>query len=385
MKADSKDSPLWVYPDPVTGPNVLSGAVFLYFPGPLLFTLPPQVLTPGSYNLLPLIKERQPDWSWIFLRLFRAWRQQQDGSRKMLEALEPLRGKAFKVMWLVYAATSEALEESATLVASSGMSMEEVAELISRDNASGEIIRHIMLERFLELDEDVDTLFDYCGKLFARERLEELLTKGYLLRLPMWRDLTVSDTTVMLTNERLSKFLSALPVEPTAPSNPELDNDVIAWELFRQILSPRLDPLNAGRAEFIAKLLESRKGEIERLKVKCCALAEEIKQPATLAELPDKVELFIKKRVEGEVADLLQLDRRSAEDFFVSLFVDKTTWAATLALIYSLIAGQIHITSGAAIAALSSVGAKGFKAATDRHRKLKQNDYALVYTVTRKS
>ena len=258
-----------------------------------------------------------------------------------------------------------------------------MANMVNPLTASGELIRHIMLEAFLELNGDVEALFKYCGELFIREPLPHLLVKGYFLRMPM---LTQNPgMPVLLTNENLTEFLSTLPIEAVVETAEEIDNDVIAWELFRQILSPHLDPLNAKRAELIAELLESRTEEIERLRLKCLALADEVKQPGMLEKLPSQIEKFIKTRLEREIAELLQIDQRALEKFFNALFADEKTWLAILTFITGITANQIHLTTGAAIATLSSIGAKAFKTAADRRQKLKQSDYTLVYTIRRKA
>ena len=374
-------SPLFVFPDPVTEPEMLSGAAFLYFQQPLMFTLPPLVLTEDSYQLYPLIQERKPEWGNIFFNLFEAWRNQHDKLRETLEALEPLR-KSFKIVWLIYPANLEALERSSILAESSGLSLDSIAEMINPSTASGEIMRHIQLEAFLELDKDINALFEYCGEFFVREPLPHLLTKAYLLRLQMLTKMRKAP--LLLTNERLTKFFDNLPVETTAKIDKTIDNDVIAWELFRQILSPRLDPLNANRAQLIAELLNSRRNEVENLRLKCPVLAEQVKQPSTLQKLPTQIERIVKTQVEKELAELLQLNRQALEAFFTALFADDKTWLAIYSFIAGVSTGQVHLTTGGAIGALSSISAKAFMAAADRRHKLKTSDYTLVYSIVRK-
>lgn len=382
MDINQEHSPLLLLPDPVTMPEMLSGAAFLYFEGPLWFTIPPVVFTQDSYALLPLIEERKPEWASIFSNLFGAWRQQHDSSRQILDAIAPLK-QNFKTIWLSYPAGLDALESSTTLVTSAGFSLDSAAKIINPLHASGEIIRHIMLEEFLQLGQDIEALYKYCDNLFTSEPLPHLLAKGYFLRVQFLARMRQGP--VLLTNELLSQFLDKLPIETEAQASEEIDNDVIAWELFRQILSPRLDPLDAKRAKLIARLLESRKGEVERLRSKCYALANQVRQPKTLHELPNKIEGLIRSQVDREIAELLQLDRQMLEAFLTSIFTDEKTWLAVLAFIISVATGHVYVTTGAAIAALSSISAKAFKAAADRRQKLKQNDYALVYTISRKA
>ncbi|MBN2186576.1 MAG: hypothetical protein JW732_03895 [Dehalococcoidia bacterium] len=301
----------------------------------------------------------------------------------MLDVIAPLKEKSFKNVWLAYPANSEALERSNILAISSGLSLDLIANIINPFTASGEIIRHIMQEVFLQLNEDIEALFKYCGELFTREPLPHLLAKAYLLRMPM---LTQNPSTpVLLTNESFTEFLNALPVEARVEGTEEIDNDIIAWELFRQILSTHLAPLNAKRAELIAELLESRTGEIERLRLKCLALADEIKHPSELEKLPTQIEKVIKTRVEKEIAELLQINQRALREYFDVLFADEKTWLAVFAFITGIVTKQIHLTTGAATAALASISAKAFKMAADRRQKLRQSDYTIVYTIRRKA
>ncbi len=332
--------------------------------------------------MLLLIEERKPEWASSFSNLFRAWHQQLDSSRQILDAIAPLK-QNFKAIWLSYPAGLDALESSTTLVTSAGFSLDSAAKFINPLHASGEIIRHIMLEEFLQLGQDIEALYKYCDNLFTSEPLPHLLAKGYFLRVQFLARMRQGP--VLLTNQNLSQFLDKLPIETEAQASEEIDNDVIAWELFRQILSPRLDPLDAKRAKLIARLLESRKGEVERLRSKCYALANQVRQPKTLHELPNKIEGLIRSQVDREIAELLQLDRQMLEAFLTSIFTDEKTWSAVLAFISSVATGHVYVTTGAAIAALSSISAKAFKAAADRRQKLKQNDYALVYTISRKA
>ena len=96
-----------------------------------------------------------------------------------------------------------------------------------------------------------------------------------------------------------------------------------------------------------------------------------------------QVRQFIRTQVQEEIADLLKLDRDTLEQFFIGLFSDDKTWLSLAAFLAGIIGGYTNITTGAAIAALSSVGAKAFKTAADKREKLKRSDYALVYNLSR--
>lgn len=381
---DTPGSSIFVYPDPITATDMLSGAVFLYFDRPLILTLPPQIIEPASFELLDVIKKQKPAWSQTFLNLLAAWKQQQDAHGEVLSILNPLKNSSFKNVWVVYPADSSALERAGELIASTSLSLDSVAQLINPLNASGEIIRHILLEAYLTVNKDIKALFNYCGDLFAREPLPYLLTKGYFLRLPIFAQAPEKDLRILLTNPHLIKFLNALPVSATTSADESLDNDVIAWELFREILSPILDPLDLERSELIAEMLTSRSEEVDRLRQKCRSLADQVKEPKGIEEMISQVERLIRNQVQKEIADLLKLDREALGQFFVALFSDDKTWLSLGAFLVGIIGGHINITTGAAIAALSSVGAKAFKTAADKREKLKRSDYALVYNLSRR-
>lgn len=372
---------LLVLPDPVTEPDVLSGATFLYFKEPIWFSVPPDVITQDSFELLPLIKERKPKWGDIFWNTFNFWRQQLDGSKKTIAIMAPLKDN-FKTLYLSYPCGLDALEDSTTLITSAGFSLDSISDIIDPFHASGEIIRHIMLETFLELDKDIESLYEYCGRLLTAEPLPHLLAKGYFLRARFLSQMLQGP--VLLTNERLCQFLDRLPVDAVAQVGEDIDIDVIAWELFRQILSPRLDPLDAERAKLIAELLKSRKDEIERLRTKCQALATQLRQPKTLQDLTKRVEWLIRTQIEKEIADLLQLDRKSLDAFLTNVFSDEKIWLSVAAFISGVVTAQVYISTGSALVAMASIGAKAFKTAADRRQKLKESDYTLIYTLKRR-
>ena len=379
----SEPNPGLLFPYSITDVSMVSGATFLFFKRPIMMTLPPLVITEGSYDLFPLIRERRPEWAATFLGLFETWREQHKGWERSLRTLEPLRSASIKVLWLSYPADSRALERSEMLATSTGMSLDGLADLINPYTAAGEIIRHIMLEAFLEHDEDIERLFNYCSGLFGSEPPSHILAKGYLLRLQLLE--AMRDAAILLTNERLVSFIEQLPVQSTADSYEAIEDDVIAWEFFRQILSQRIDPLNESRARLVVRLLRRRSGEIQRLRSKCFSLASQVRRPSTLKRLPKEVESIVRSEVETEVADLLNLDRETVREFFRDLFSDQKTWLAVCAFISGVVSGQFYIQTAGAMGALSSVGAKAFKAAANRGKKLQQSDYRLVYSLTRKA
>ncbi|WP_338826201.1 hypothetical protein MTBGP_06910 [Moorella thermoacetica] len=377
-----KESLLLAYPDPITNPSMITGAVFLYFNQPIAVTLPPMVITQESYELLNLVTKRKPDWGTSFLNFFRGWRYQQNSFDKVIQLFKPLQEeKRLIVAWNSYPAGIESLEKAKNLLEHYGF--EEIFQSINPLTGCGEIIRHIMLERFLELNQDLNALFDYCGELFAGASEDRLLVEGYLLRLPMLYALGKS-TPLLLTNERIWNLLCTSN-DVTAEDDTKLEEDVFAWEVFRQIVSPVLDPLDSKKIELILHLLKTRQEQIERLKIKCLSISQRATQPDNILSLPSQIQRLLKMEAQKEIADLLELDRNALEDFFVTLFSDEKTWLALLTFIAGVINGQLTITTGGLLGTLASVGAKTVQVASKRKNKIKRSDFALVYSIKRLS
>jgi hypothetical protein len=369
---------------PVTTLDTVSGATFLYFEEPILLTLPPQVITTEAFDVLRLVDERQPPWKQTLHGLLARWVSQKRGNHESLEMLAPLKDKCFKVIWLVYASDTSALSACEAMIASAGYSLREAANFVHPANAAGEVVRHIFLEAFTSLDQEISRLFDYCDQLFTNNSIEELLVKSYFLRLPMLQGHIRGSTRILLTNELLLQFLERLPVEGSLnPPSAEDILDTAAWELFRRIISPALDPIDERRMALIGKLLDSKKNEIERLKSKCVLMAGDIDTSLTRDVLSKQMEKVIRNKASKEIAELLELDRRANEQFLINLFGDEKTWIACATALGGLLSGEILLTTGAAVAALSSVGAKAFKSAAERRSKLKSNDFSLLYSISR--
>ena len=403
------------FPDPIFELDMVSGACFLYFREPILFTLLPTVslVFVDPFKLVELVRQRNPQWADNFFTVFNLWRRQHESYSKTAEVLGPLHGQGYKTIRVVYPRGSSAMKESSMLLESSKLQLDDIYQTIDPVCASGELVGHLLFEMYLEkvhkekdtdairrmstdyyqalltrgptyLDQkaDLEPLFEYCESLFTQESLASLLVKSYMFRMPMLKGYR----TMLLTNQRLVTFLSSLPVEYTgdAPSPKYIDDDVIAWELFRELLSPKLDPLDERRVALICELRESRKEEVEHLRLKCQTLAEELRETGTQDVMSDVVTTFIRRHVEREISELLRLDKTALENFFESLFSDEKTWLFIVSLIGGMLSGTPYLTAGATVAALCSVGAKAFKAAAERKRKLRESDYALIYRISQK-
>jgi hypothetical protein len=395
-------------PDALWRSAMVSGALFLYFKDEQIYsTLHPSVSTfltgvdPTSF--FRLVDERRPAW-WpkfeMFLSLSGTYRGSLHATR---EQLKPLASRT-KSIWLVYPRDQHALDEAQELLSSSPLPPAEIVNLIDPYSAADELFAHLFLEKVAELygpgpsqnlpwgegevgwdpvprrQVDWSALYQYCEVLFNSMTLEQLLAGAYMLRLSMLRELKVDG--VLLSNERLVPFLMSLPVD--APALPaQVSNeawDMVAWEFFRQLVSPRLDPLDKKKAEHVASLIEHRSGEIERLKGRCLQLGQQLAQePIDLTTLRESVRNHIRANVQKEVQAALDLDRDTVEGLLTEVLADEKAWVAILTLLSSLAVGGPIVTAGSAIYALGNVGSKAVSAAGKRRERLKSQDFALLY------
>ena len=225
---------------------------------------------------------------------------------------------------------------------------------------------------------DWRALYEYCDALFRPVELDELLTTAYLFRLPILQALP----SVLLTNSNLIDFLASLPVEAKRKNDrgaAEVELDVVAWEFFRQLVSPVLDPLDKDAVDKTLRIIQHHPDEIGALKRRCFSLAQELGADADLEVLQGRISQHIRGKVEGEVQAVLSLDKKAVTDLLDKVFSDKQTWIGIATFLYSLATGGAVITAGAAIYALSTVGSKAVRVAYDRRQRLQMNDYALLY------
>jgi len=186
---------------------------------------------------------------------------------------------------------------------------------------------------------------------------------------------------VLLSNPNMVKFLASLPFETTTAVDP-VDLDVVAWEIFRQLTSPRVDPINQQTVETIQRLTRRHSSEIDSLKRRCFTLAKELGAETDLEKLQQRIGQHIRGSVESEIQDLLVLNKATTKEFLDTVFSDQKTWVGIATFLYSLTQGGPLITAGAAIYSLSSVGSKVVKATAQRRKKLETSDYALIYRMS---
>jgi hypothetical protein len=401
-----------ILPDAIWNPAQVSGAAFLYFrDDKLAFTLHPSVSTfltginPLSY--LKYLDAKSPSWKPEFIKFYNLWRTHQLNLHSTDKILSPLRETSISTIWLSYDRGAHALETSDEIIASSSLDVDAISGLIDPFHAADELFAHIFFEKVLEVlhphqgqeflvNLGKDSIRDgkksvelrsnfewepihlYIGELFEQNSLPVLLTRAYMFRMPM---LQQSDG-FMLSNERLISFLASLPVIHDGKKGDqdfEITTDVIAWEFFRQLLSNYVDPLDHSKVDTIRKIVKAREDEIERLKNKCYDLARELSTEKNLEKLIRLISDHIKANVLGDLQDLLQIDKKSFDQFIGEVFSDQKVWAAIATFLFSLIHGGEILTAGSAIVGLSTLGAKAFKQAATRKEKLRSSAYSLIY------
>lgn len=229
---------------------------------------------------------------------------------------------------------------------------------------------------------DNSKLYEYCGNIFSKTGIEKLLTQAYFLRLNIFGNKFIGSG-FLVSNERILDFLQSLPVEYQMEKDLETDSDledVIAWEIYRQILSPYIDKEEKD-IYLVKSLIEKRQKELLRFKDKCLLLAKEFRDNSKNKSFSEKISQHVRLRALKEIQELLMLDKEGLTDFVNLVFSDEKNWLALAGFIIGLFAGGPIITAGATIVALSNLTAKAFKVNADINKKIKSSDYAIIYRI----
>jgi hypothetical protein len=377
-------------PDPISNPELLCAGTLLYFDKPIFLTTPPQVITGQSFELLDRIKSKNPEWAPKLFSVLLAWREKREATKNVLELLKPLAKEAFYTAILVYPGDDAALKRAKELIASSGWTLDRFLSVIEFESACGELVRHIFLEKYLELGRDLDGLYEYIASVFREETFPSVLAPAYALRLLGLLGQSKAPHLIALTNARLLDFLADLP-GPVAPPQDRgegeglFQKDAISMMVFNALVGNWLDPLTQERVEVLASLRKSKRNEIDRFKGKCLAIADNI-------DLKDKPELIFEEvdrqvrfTVLPEVRDLLELGDRAFQDYKEKLFGDSAFWAAFIGTIVSSMSGTHLLAAGAAVTTLARMGATGVSHYSEIRRTVRRSDYSLLYTVSKLS
>ena len=358
---------------------------------------------------MKFVDEKKPAWHANFRRFTQIWSEYRSVLNHTSKILEPLRETSFKTILFSDPRGDDAWEAGEELIASSSLAFEQIQGAIDPFSASDELFAHIFFEVFLTLYErtveesiafkqslatgkipekkisDWSPLFEYCDTRFKSTPLEQLLTIAYMFRAPMLRGMPG----VLLTNGKLIPFLSSLPIqmsrgkehkEDIEPDEDGIDRDVIAWEFFRQLTSPRLDPVSAETVKRIRDLVANHPAEIAALRRRCFDLAADLFSVKNLETLERRIAGYIRSKVEVEIQELFFLNKAAVNEFLDLVFSDEKTWVGIATFIFSAASGlNPLLTAGAAIYGIGNVASKTIKAAAARRKKLEVSDYALLY------
>lgn len=378
---------IFFLPDPLISPSIISGAVFLYFDGPFLATSPPSVVTPDSLRLLDVVKSRNPPWSHHIFNIANSLDAVNIAAHDTWDNLRAIAPEAFDMVYLAFPANQEAYRRVDNWVAASGYNYESLSKLIEPSLGWAELARHIFVECYLELDRDINSLYSYCDKILGTESLDSLIVSSYLLRLQVLLNIP-SETRVLFTNERLAPFFEKLTLrlpdktsatDNETPSVEGIDSDIIAWEFFRVLVSPLIDPLDKHRLALLTRIKSNHHNEVLRLRALCRELSAELSGEKSVVGLGDKAISAIDAKLRKELRSIFELDETTWRTYRNGLAADKVLWSSFASMLAGVSGSGPMFTAAGIIAALTSVGSNAFKARAERDEKLRQSDLALLH------
>lgn len=374
-----------IFPDPISSLTQISGAILLYFDEPLIMGVPAAVIpTVGeqSFKVLELVHRRNPPWAAALYFVLEQAREQALGTISVLDRLAKVRGAALKTVYFSYPAGDKPFSAAREAATQLDGRLASASSYITPATAASDLERHIFLEAFLENGSDTGALYEYCERLFTSNGLEHLLLSAYLLRATALNGVTTA-LGVLLTNPRVAELLAAaVPERPDAA--PTQVTDVIAWEIFRQVISRRLDPLTDDRIELIGEIRNARDPERTAFVDRCRDIASTLVEQRS-AMGADELRRYVESRVEPQIAALLKLEKKAVRAVIDELFSDKLTWGALSGLISGLAAGSAILSATGAVAALSSIGAAAYKARVKTQSTIKESDLRLLYFIDRRT
>jgi len=181
-----KNVPIIAFPDAISDGGMIPAASFLYFDQPVMLMSPPAyrlgATAAQSMEFVQLVARRKPAWGDHLQRAFSLARYQNLHYLDLMDMLEPLRGTAFDLSVLSYPADTHALQRSAALLESTQLPTEQFSGHLNEVSAAAELVRHLVLEMYIQHGRDLERLYEYADELFSRESCESLLAKAYLFR-----------------------------------------------------------------------------------------------------------------------------------------------------------------------------------------------------------
>lgn len=370
---------LIAYPDPITTSRMLSASALLFFDR-VTITAPPATQGKEPADLAAIVVKRQPPWAGAFLRIFHLAKQEHAGFKQAIELLAPVSSKITLIM-PSFGYDHEGLRWAAELCGTGGTSPTEAFDLIDEEAATAVFFRHLS-EYYVEKGQDIEALYAYCSDVFARGMVRSLLAECYFARLNILK--TIAFDPLLVTNPKIMKILGRQPVDvPTGPHVDEQRRKGIAWEVFNRLIAEKTELVDARSVDRIARLMQNKKPELERLRQRCTVLSYDVNPSDDEAAITAQIEKVIVTKVNKEIADVFDLDAKSLREFTAGLFSDSKTWLACAGAVSSLLSGHLELTTAAAIAILSKLGAEAFKSAAARKERLRQNDFSLLYFLRR--
>ncbi|WP_459985017.1 hypothetical protein [Nocardioides sp. AN3] len=366
-------------PDPLYRTDQLSGAAFLWFRD-VQVTIPPPVVTPEAADVFSRITPTTP-WRSQFEVMFGGWNVLRQGHRKTMDDLVDLRDR-MQVVWLSYSADMTAIARVADLIGLAGLQHEDLLDVIDVPAACGELARHLLLERWLEVDKDLDALWTICDQTFQPHMFRQRLVECYLLRLAALGTVTG----FALTNPRLLDFVWRCWTVAGGPAasteDRTLDADAVGYEIFRRLLSKYLDPLEGENATRAAVLLATKADEIEAMRRQCLRLAEKL-PGVPLNRLQAEVAAYVELHVADELAAVLEMTERGAQDYLASVLSDRVVWTSMLAAIAGAADGNSGFTVAGGIGVAATLIAKGIGAKHKANTNMRDSPYRIIRTLTK--
>ncbi|NQX56675.1 hypothetical protein HQN86_23865 [Pedobacter panaciterrae] len=394
---------LLLFPDALYDLDNISCSTFLYFQKETVgITLQPSISMPlggcDPFAFYQYVQQRNPKWQLLLMALFDGWSNGSSRFHETSQSLMPFKDIGLlKIIHLSYSRTEATLENTKEFIKSIGLSYDNLFKMIDLDQAFQELMSHLFYEMFLELygsredikdrsarKVDFKALYDYCGTFFNKYTIEEALVNCYFFR---FYNTQGKLDTVLLSNEGLIPILSATADlhtdETKAVGISHNDStDMVAWEIFRQILSPYLDTIDKEtRVSMTADLIVNHKDKVTKLKNKCWKLAEDFKGEKNLNALVANISKYISVYVESDIQALLKLDGKTFQSVRDKIFADQKSWISLGGFIISAYSDQPFITAATSLAVLSNVLSKSISTAQENKKAISQSDYSIIYNL----
>ncbi len=164
----------------------------------------------------------------------------------------------------------------------------------------------------------------------------------------------------------------------------DLRKGQLEFFLFDMLVSPYAPKLSNPHAESISQLMDKRSGELERLRLKCSSLSEDLlAKPPPESKLSSAI-VELLNTVEEEVSSIANIDKFGFRNLIKNLSEDKVVWSSIAGLVGSIVSGlPAAVAASMAITALSAIGATAVKESRKCQEALSSSQWAFVYYLKR--